>query len=115
MQSPIEINLVAIRQRAPQCSCEFPQTIDFAILDPADRRPRFDRSPDHETRRGRAAAVGAEAGAQRGSPPPPHGTHHARAPPRAARAAFSSVSRPRVVARLRVTNSAAISWSLEPK
>ena len=38
--------------------------IDFAVLDPADRRHRFDRGPDHEARRRRALVVGAEAAAQ---------------------------------------------------
>ncbi len=41
--------------------------IDFAILDAADRRHRFDRGPDHEARRRGALAVGAEAAAQRRS------------------------------------------------
>ena len=38
--------------------------IDFAVLDAADRRHRFDRGAYHEARRGRAPALGAEAAAQ---------------------------------------------------
>src|SRR5256885_2698750 len=64
MQAPIKIGVAAIWQRASHRGGEFPQMIDFAILDPADRRHRFDRGADHETRRRRALAVRPETAAQ---------------------------------------------------
>ena len=39
--------------------------VDLAVADAADRRHGFDRRADHEARRRRALAVGAEAAAQR--------------------------------------------------
>ena len=64
MQAPIKIGLAAIGQRASHRGGKFPQVIDFAILDPADRRHRLDRGADHETRRRRALAVRPETAAQ---------------------------------------------------
>ena len=116
MQAPIEIDLAAIGQRAAHRGGEFPQMIDLAVLDAADRRHRFDRGADHEARRGRALAVGAEAAAQASARPARAGWRRCRrGRRRLLRRAFNSLSRSRLVARLRVTNSSAISSSLEPK
>ncbi len=65
MQAPVDVDLIAIRQRAAQRVGEAAQMADVAFDDLADRRHGFDRGAGHEARGGGALSVGAEAPADR--------------------------------------------------
>ena len=115
VQAPIEIDVVAAGQRAAHRGDEFPQMVDLAVLDAADRRHRFDRGADHEARRGRALLPGPEAAAQGRADQRAQDLVDRRPPAAVLLRGPQFVAGARGWREARVTNSSAINSSLEPK